>query len=79
MWCRRGPAVFDPAKLTDYEREALKEARQPFAAALEAAGLMAPFFDQPAAVIDKIMLAAVEGFRVAMERKDKFGDNGVPF
>ena len=43
---------------TARETQALKDARQDFAEALTALGLMAPFFDRSAAEIDRLIEAA---------------------
>lgn len=74
LWQRHGFPMFDPALLTAYERDALRQARGTFAEALEACGVMEPFFEKPAEVIDRIMLAAIEGYRIAMEKKCGFSD-----
>ena len=64
-------------ELTDMELTAIRDARQQFAEALNRHGLMAPFFDQPAEVIDALIGAAVNGFRASLQRQSATGS--VPF
>jgi hypothetical protein len=54
---------------TARETQALKDARQEFAEALTALGLMAPFFDRSAAEIDRLIEAAVTGYVESMQRQ----------
>ena len=54
---------------TARETQALKDARQDFAEALTALGLMAPFFDRSAAEIDQLIEAAVTGYVESMQRQ----------
>ena len=71
---------------TARETQALKDARQEFAEALTALGLMAPFFDRSAAEIDRLIEAAVTGYIESMQRqaaqRERTGttyDDPIPF
>jgi Family of unknown function (DUF6511) len=52
---------------TEMEQRALKDARRPFAEALTELGLMAPFLDLSAEQIDRLIEAAVDGFRASLQ------------
>lgn len=52
---------------TAREAQAIRDARKDFAEALSTLGLMAPFFDRPAAEIDQLIEAAVTGYIDSMQ------------
>lgn len=54
---------------TQYEQQAIKDARRAFAEALTDLGLMASFFDRSAADIDRLIEACVDGFQESMQRQ----------
>ena len=71
---------------TARETQAIKEARRPFAEALNEMGLMEPFFHRSAADIDRLIEAAVTGYVESMQRqagaKERTGtpfDDPLPF
>ena len=65
----------------------MKDARRPFAEALTALGLMAPFLDRTAAEIDRLIEAAVTGYVDSMQRQARppethghdLPDDPIPF
>ena len=68
------------------EAQAIVDARKDFAEALNALGLMAPFFDRTAAEIDQLIEAAVTGYIDSMqaqgatpERDGRIPENQIPF
>src|SRR5262249_4469499 len=69
--------VIDQSKLTGMEKQAIKDARHAFAAALERLELMPHFENLSGAAIDSLITAAVEGFRASMQRQTACGE--VPF
>ena len=52
---------------TDLEKQAIKDARRPFAEILTELGLMEHFFDLTAEQIDQLIEAAVDGFQQSMQ------------
>ena len=52
---------------TDLEKQAIKDARRPFAEVLTELGLMEHFFDLTAEQIDRLIEAAVDGFQQSMQ------------
>jgi len=71
---------------TASERQAIRDARIPFAEVLNDLGLMEPFFHRTADEIDRLIEAAVTGFVESMQRQAAEGvseqpelDDGIPF
>jgi endogenous inhibitor of DNA gyrase (YacG/DUF329 family) len=71
---------------TARERQAIRDARAPFAEALSELGLMEPFFHRSADDIDRLIEAAVTGYIDSMQeqaaRKERTGtvlDDPIPF
>jgi hypothetical protein len=62
----RGGGVIDK---TAMEVQAIKDARRPFAEMLQELDLLAPFAERPAAEIDRIIEACVDGFQASMQRQ----------
>ena len=52
---------------TARERQAIRDARRPFAEALNELGLMQPFFHRSAEDIDRLIEAAVTGYIDSMQ------------
>lgn len=75
----RGGGVIDK---TAMEAQAIKDARRPFAEVLQELDLLAPFAERPAAEIDRIIEACVDGFQASMQRlaeKRPTLDDDIPF
>jgi hypothetical protein len=66
--------VIDIERLTGMEKQAIRDARHAFAAALEELGLMTHFENLDGAAIDRLIGAAVEGFRASMQRQTACGE-----
>jgi hypothetical protein len=64
---------------TQFEQQAIKDARRPFAEALTELGLMAPFFDRSAADIDRLIEACIDGFQESMRRQADKKSRSTPF
>ena len=69
---------------TPFEQQAIKDARRPFAEALNDLGLMTSFYDRSAAEIDRLIEACVDGFQESMQQQaSKAGatvlNDDVPF
>jgi hypothetical protein len=73
---RRNDGMVDMTKM---EKQAIKDARRPFAEALTELGLMEPFFNRSAEDIDRLITAAVTGFKKSMDRQSPLTDDEVPF
>ena len=76
---RRSGGMIDK---TPMEKQAIKDARRPFAAVLMDLGLMAPFHDRTAADIDLLIEACIDGFQGSVRRqaaaRDPLDDE-IPF
>ena len=76
---RRSGGMIDK---TPMEKQAIKDARRPFATVLTDLGLMAPFHDRTAADIDRLIEACIDGFQGSVRRqaaaRDPLDDE-IPF
>jgi hypothetical protein len=64
------------------EKQAVKDARRPFAAVLAELGLMAPFEGCTPVDIDRLIEACIDGFQASVRRQaetDDLLDDAVPF
>jgi hypothetical protein len=54
---------------TQFEQQAIRDARRPFAEVLTELGLLEPFFHRSAADIDRLIEACIDGFQESMQRQ----------
>lgn len=54
---------------TQFEKQAIKDARRNFAEALTELRLMAPFFDRGSEDIDRLIEACIDGFQESLQRQ----------